>query len=167
MQAARLLNEKEVKEVLGVIRRNYACDVEHKLKRFLFIKTSKEKIRVLTPRAYELMRKLRKARQVMAGLYIGRLKRNAKIKLSLEGAQIVGEKAKKNVVTIDEKHLYDFLSGEDVEPKSAENCEVNNFVIVKCKGDVIGVGILRKKDDKFIIENLVPKARRLIYLKTA
>ena len=85
------------------------------------------------------------------------MKRNNKIKLSIEGANIVGKKATKNVALINEKEAIKFIEGNDIYNFKEVNCELNNFIILKNGEDIIGVGILRNG----YIENLIPKARRM------
>ena len=85
-------------------------------------------------------------------------KRNQKIKLSIEGAIMVGKNAKKNIVVVGEEEAVKFVQGYDVKAEKLIEAEINNFVLVRYGNDIIGVGILREG----CIENLVPKARRLV-----
>jgi len=89
------------------------------------------------------------------------LKRNKKIKLSIEGALMVGKRAIKNIVFVDEEEAIKFMEGYDVKPKEKVNCELHNFVLVKKNDDILGVGILREG----YVENLIPKARRLLKIE--
>lgn len=155
MQIKEILNEKEVEDIEKLIERNYGCRIN--LKRYKLFKTGEEKIWIISKDAnIELSNKLR---CYTMGLYFGKLKRNNKIKLSIEGAIIVGREAKKNVAILDENECLKFIEGENVKPVNLINCEKNNFVIVKMGEDVIGVGILREN----FIENLTPKARRISF----
>ncbi len=92
------------------------------------------------------------------GLYLGKLKRNEKIQFSVEGSQLVGKFATKNIAILDEENIYRFIEGLDCKWVSLINCEKSNFVLIKNENDFFGCGILR--DDK--IESLVPKARRIM-----
>jgi NOL1/NOP2/fmu family ribosome biogenesis protein len=92
------------------------------------------------------------------GIYFGKLKRNEKIQLSVEGSQIIGKCATKNVAILDEENIHRFMEGLECKWKELINCEKNNFVLIKNGNDFFGCGILR--EDK--IESLVPKARRIM-----
>jgi NOL1/NOP2/fmu family ribosome biogenesis protein len=91
-------------------------------------------------------------------MYFGRLKRNEKIQLSVEGSQIVGRLANKNIAIVDDENISRYMEGLDCKWDKLINCEVNNFVLIKNENDFFGSGILR--EDK--IESLVPKARRIM-----
>jgi NOL1/NOP2/fmu family ribosome biogenesis protein len=148
---AKILNKEEVKKIEMILRKNYGARI--KFKDVLF-KTSREKIWIGTKKAFKFLNKLRVN---SLGLYFGRIKRNEKIQLSIEGSQIVGEKAKKNIVIIDEENLEKFLQGLNFFTKKLIDCELNNFVLVKFKEDFVGSGILRGG----YVENILPKARRI------
>jgi NOL1/NOP2/fmu family ribosome biogenesis protein len=92
------------------------------------------------------------------GMYFGKLKRNEKIQLSVEGSQFIGKCATKNVAILDEENIHRFMEGLECKWKELINCEKNNFVLIKNGNDFFGCGILR--EDK--IESLVPKARRIM-----
>jgi len=88
------------------------------------------------------------------GIYFGKLKKNNKIQLSIEGSQFVGKKAKKNIFEIhDYKELYEFLLGKKIEIK---NVEKHNFPIVKYK-DLVICSAASKENE---IESLFPKVAR-------
>lgn len=90
------------------------------------------------------------------GLYFGEL-RHEQLRLSIEGSQIVGKKAKKNVAEIGGTQLKRWLSGEDLEA-TGTSCEDNSYAIIKHGSDFFGCG--RIKEGKLL--NFVPKARRLL-----
>jgi NOL1/NOP2/fmu family ribosome biogenesis protein len=92
------------------------------------------------------------------GLYIGKLKRNQKIQLSVEGSQIVGKQANKNIAILDDENIFKFMEGLPAKWKELINCEKNNFVLIKNNNDFFGSGILRED----FIENYVPKGRRIM-----
>ena len=149
MQIKKILNSKEIEKL---IEKNYGCKI--KLKN-LFI-TKNDKI-WLAAKEINLNKIKKIKRCYRIGIYFGKLKRNNKIKLSIEGANIVGKKATKNVALINEKEAIKFIEGNDIYNFKEVNCELNNFIILKNGEDIIGVGILRNG----YIENLIPKARRM------
>ena len=155
MQIKKVLSKEEIEEIEKIIERNYGCKAG--LHSYNVFMTGEEKIWIASKdidfRFFDTIK-----RCYRIGIYFGKLKRNKKIKLSIEGALIVGKKANKNIAIVDEKEAVKFMEGYDVSNFKAINAELHNFIIVKNgKGDVLGTGILREG----YIENLIPKARRL------
>jgi len=91
-------------------------------------------------------------------LHFGTLKRNEKIHLSIEGTQMVGKTAKKNIAVLDESNALRFMEGLNAACMRLIGCEKGNFVLVKLGNDFLGSGILREG----YVESLVPKERRII-----
>ena len=87
------------------------------------------------------------------GIYIAEVK-NTQVRLSIEGAQIIGPVATRNVHEISEDQLKEWLKGNDVEVDG----DYDGFVILRCGDDFVGSG----KFKEGTIFNYVPKARRLI-----
>ncbi len=153
----KILNENEIREIEEIIEKNYDCKID--LKNYTVFVTRDEKIWL----ASKDIKNVSLSRCYRIGIYFGKIKRNKKIKLSIEGAFLIGKKAKKNIALIDDKEAFKFLQGYDAEAEKLIGCEINNFVLVKNKNDIIGVGILREKNGKIYIENLIPKARRISF----
>ena len=84
------------------------------------------------------------------GLYFGTLEENG-IRLSIEGAFIVGRIAKKNVIELDDDMAMAWMSGRDLE------LPVRGYVILKWRNYFLGCG----KGNGKIVKNYVPKERRL------
>jgi len=91
------------------------------------------------------------------GLFFGELKRNDKILLSLEGGQMVFLTAKKNIASLDEQSLRNFLLGFNVLGAKEINCKEGAFILLNYHDDLVGIG----KKKKGYIENLTVKTRRL------
>lgn len=87
------------------------------------------------------------------GLYIAELK-NGQLRLGMEGAQLVGPVAKKNVCEISTDQLKAWLQGHDLSVEG----DFSGFVILKHNDDYVGSG----KFKEGLILNYVPKARRLL-----
>ncbi len=87
------------------------------------------------------------------GLYIARLK-DKTIRLTIEGSQIIGPLAKKNIIEIDNKQLKSWFLGEDLD--ISDNGKESGFVILKNNDDFVGCGKVTSEK----ILNFVPKARR-------
>lgn len=86
------------------------------------------------------------------GLYIAEIKKD-EIRLSIEGSQIIGPVANKNIYQIDDIKLKQWFNGEDIPCTK----NLSGFIILKHNNDFIGSG--KFKDN--IIVNFVPKSRRV------
>ncbi len=86
------------------------------------------------------------------GLYFGQLKNN-ELRLSIDGSQIVGPSAEKNIVELNSQGLYQWFQGYEVDV----DMEGRGFVLMKYGDDFVGCG---KLIDKRIL-NYVPKSRRV------
>jgi NOL1/NOP2/fmu family ribosome biogenesis protein len=146
------MSKEEIEKLENLLEKNYGAKIKFKDKIF---KTSEEKIWLISKEALEF--DFSKLRVNSAGLYFGKLKRNEKIQLSVEGVQLIGKKAKKNVAIIDEENLKKFLQGFDFSSQKLIDCEINNFILIKYGDDFVGTGILREN----YVENILPKARRI------
>jgi NOL1/NOP2/fmu family ribosome biogenesis protein len=154
IEKINFLKRSEVENIEDLIKKNYGTKID--LKQFLVFKSSEEKIWIVSKNILNL--DLKKLKINSLGLYIGKLKRNNKIHLSLEGSQIVGKNANKNIVVLDELNTKKFMQGFDVKPKKEINCDYNNFVIVKFGEEILGSSLLTEEK----LKNLIPKSRRII-----
>ncbi|MBU5689056.1 MAG: hypothetical protein KQA41_02430 [Candidatus Aenigmarchaeota archaeon] len=153
MQIKKILNSKETKEIEDILEKNYSCNF--RLRDYIVILTSDDKIWICSREIARI--EIKNLKRVNAiGLYFGKLKRNNKIQLSIEGSMLVGKTARKNVVLVE--NIQEYIRGKDTFG-ICENCEKDNFVIVKNKNDFFGSGILRENG---VIENILPKSRRFI-----
>ena len=87
------------------------------------------------------------------GVYFGRLEKG-ELRLSIEGAQLIGKKAKKNIIEIDHDKAVKWMSGENLRVES----EAQGYVILKWKNYYLGCGEIKNGT----ITNFVPKDRRII-----
>ncbi|AEH24117.1 methyltransferase RsmF C-terminal domain-like protein [Pyrococcus yayanosii] len=87
------------------------------------------------------------------GVYFGKIEKDG-IRLTIEGAFLVGPKATKNVIELDDKRALAWLKGEDVPV----NVKGRAWVILKWKDYWLGGG--RLVDG--VVKNYVPKERRLV-----
>ena len=153
IEEVKFLKRKEVEKIEEIIERNYGVKVS--LKDFMVFLTSKNKVKIVSKEI--LRRDLKNLPITSFGLTIGKLKRNNKIHLTIEGAMMCKD-AKKNVILLDEENGYKFLRGERFEVKKMINCEKHNFLIVKCGEDVLGSVAYAQEG----FRNLLPKSRRII-----
>ncbi len=111
----------------------------------------KEKIYVITRDVEKI--DMKKIRINSLGLYIAELK-NGQLRLSIEGAQIIGPTATKNVCELNREQLKQWFQGQDLTVEGT----YEGFVILKYENDYVGSGKYREGT----ILNFVPKARRLL-----
>ncbi len=159
MRDIHLMNSKEKKNFLKIIEERFDCDISD-FKDSVLIKAGH--------RIYLTNRELEKINTSdlkidNIGLYIAtieeKLNKEARVRLSIEGSQIIGPRAKKNILEINREQLKGWFFGNDFEV-SKGNCE-RGFVILKYKNDFVGCGNLTKKEGGYEIKNYVPKERRL------
>ncbi|MGC8812062.1 MAG: hypothetical protein ACP5O8_00530 [Candidatus Aenigmatarchaeota archaeon] len=142
-----------MKEVERIIEKNYGAKLS--LKEFAVAKDKEEKIWIASKEILNF--DFSKLQANSFGLNFGKLKRNEKIHLTVEGSEIVGRLATKNLVILDEEGMIKFMQGLDVKPKEEINCEYHNFVIVKFKDKILGSSLLTEQG----LKNMVPKSRRI------
>jgi len=85
------------------------------------------------------------------GVYFGRIESDG-IRLTIEGAFLVGPKATKNVVELDDKRARRYLAGESVEADAPDG-----WVLLKWRSYYLGSA--KAKNGRLL--NYVPKERRL------
>ena len=114
---------------------------------FIFLKDGKNKVHLIN-KEYKL---LNHARINEAGLYFINISKD--LRLSIEGAQIIGRLATKNIYDLSDEDLTDWLRGFDIE--TGDNHQ--GYKLMKNNDDFYGVGYF--KDNK--IRNFIPKSRRI------
>jgi len=141
-----VLNRKEAKKILELIKKQWDADfVTDKI----FLKNQND-IFLVNRDVFSI--NLDTIRINSLGLYFGELFDN-KLRLSIEGSQIIGPIAKENVVEINETELKQWLRGENIE----KQFDSHSHVIIKHKNDFFGCG----KAKENVILNYVPKVRRI------
>jgi len=141
-----VLNKKEAKKILELIKKQWNADfVTDKI----FLKNQND-IFLVSREVFSI--NLDTIRINSLGLYFGELF-DYKLRLSIEGSQIIGPIAKENIVEINENELKQWLRGENIEKQT----NANSYVIIKHKNDFFGCG----KAKENLILNYVPKVRRI------
>lgn len=85
------------------------------------------------------------------GIYFGYLEHDG-VRLSIEGAQLIGPRAKKNILEIDKEELTEWLRGYALTKKAPKG-----YLLMKYKEHFVGCG---KSNGKKIWNN-IPKERRI------
>lgn len=153
MKQTKFLTSKELKPILALLKEQWGFE---QTLNYAFILSDKERIYIIN-RAVEMI-DFSKLRINSLGLYFAEF-RNNELRLSIEGAQLIGTHATKNVVEINHDELKQWLRGEDLEKQS----DVQGFVIIKYGNDFLGCGKI--KEGKLL--NFVPKARRLMTIASS
>ncbi len=135
------LNSKEIKEINNKLESQFG--IKTKLD-YLFYVNREDKIFLMTKDMQKL--DLSKFRVNSFGLYFAKLEKNS-IRLSVSGSQLIGKKAGKNVLEINQKE--EWLNGQNVEC----NKELKGWFIIKNKEDFLGCGYCKNG----IIQNFIPK----------
>jgi NOL1/NOP2/fmu family ribosome biogenesis protein len=148
MHNNKFLNKKQAREIIGLLKKQWDCEIELD---YVFMLSDKDKAYIVN-RDIERI-DLSKLRINSLGMYLGEIKHN-EIRLTIEGAQLIGPHAKKNIVELDDKEARLWLKGYDIDKEAS----AQGFVILKHNSDFLGTG--RYKDGK--ISNFVPKTRRIM-----
>ena len=142
----KFLNSKETKE----IKRKLEAQFEFSELNYAFLQNQDNKIFIVNRDVDRVDWKTLYINSI--GAYLGE-DHGADIRLSIEGSQLIGSSAKKNVIELDKSQAREWLKGYDLEyPGSTKG-----FVIIKCGNDFLGSA--KHKDSKLI--NYVPKERRI------
>lgn len=148
MGRMNFLKSKERKQFANAIEKQWGRCPEMIRSKFL-VKSGKDRI-YLVNTEYDTV-DLNGIRINNVGLYIAEEK--GELRLSIEGSQLVGPEATKNVLEIDDESRKQWFMGEDLHVPG----DFEGFVILKHGKDFIGSG--KYKEGKIL--NFVPKTRRL------
>ncbi len=146
MQNLKILNKKQIKLILKKLEAQFGFKDTLD---FVFLQNREGKIFLINKDIAKV--DLSKLRINSIGLYFGKIEQD-ELRLSIEGSQLIGKKAKKNIVELNSQQLKQWLKGEDIE-----NNKHQGFVIIRHNKDFLGTG--KAKQDKIL--NFVPKARRI------
>lgn len=151
MKRLRILNKKEIKEILDLIKQQWAADINVD---FVFLLNEKNNDIFVAERDIFKV-DFEQLNVDSLGLYFGEMKKG-NLRLSIEGSQLVGPAAKKNVVELDKGETTLWFRGFDLEKKLSEK-EAQGYVLVKHNNRFMGTG--RIKENRIL--NFTPKARRV------
>ena len=144
----KILTKKETKQLINKIKQQYGIkDLELE---YIFLKT-KDKIYLISKEFSKV--DLENLRVNSMGLYFANV--TNKIRLTIEGSQMIGDLAKKNILEINEEQLKDYFNGEDLKVDKKFN--FNDSVNLKYKDKYLGTG--KYKEGRII--NFFPKERRV------
>ncbi|MBW2984189.1 hypothetical protein KY361_03685 [Candidatus Woesearchaeota archaeon] len=148
MQNLKILNKKEIKNILESIKTQWGCDVELN---YAFLMNQKNRIFIANKELFDI--DMKKIRINSLGLYFGEQVNEKEFRLTIEGSQLIGPRATKNVVELSDSEMRAWLKGDDLDKDLNEK----GFIILKHGDDYLGTG--KVKDNRIL--NYVPKTRRL------
>src|SRR3989344_1487288 len=130
--ATEALNNREVKKITEMIKEQFGLQ-ESPIKDLIFLKRGDGRIYL----AADDIRKLTPLPPYpnSLGMYFGFEEKNG-FRLSLEGAQIIGPHAKKQVLELNEEQLKEWFNGQNLKTESIDK----GFTLLKRKNDYVGCG---------------------------
>lgn len=143
----KILSRKQIKKILSVIDRQFGVSLDLD---YIFLQTSKDRIFIVSKDFEKLnFKNFKKINNV--GLYFAKIEKDG-IRLSIEGSQLIGNKASKNILELEDSALW--MQGKDIP--NTKN--LSGYLLVKCKNDFLGTG--KALENKIL--NFIPKARRTL-----
>jgi len=145
------LNTRAVKEIKKQVDVQWGCDFQSS---YFWFKSASDKLYVVSKDAAKI--DFSKLRIDSIGMYFARQSDDG-LRLSIEGSQLVGKIAAKNVLEIDEYEIKEWLAGQELSTIDMDLTGLSGYVIIKSKNDFFGCG----KVTSATILNFVPKVRRV------
>jgi len=139
-----LLSKANIKKILKELSNLYG--IRNLKLNYLFFKNPQNKIYIIN-KDYN---KLKDSKFNAIGLYFAKRELPG-LRLSIEGSQIIGPLATKNIFEI--KDLKDYMTSKNIPCDK----KLKSFVIIKHKEDYLGSGLYKQEK----ILNYLPKERRL------
>jgi len=148
-----ILNSREKKKIYQMIKEQWGCDFKTDS---VMLRSSKDKI-YLVNRDIERV-DLELLRVDYMGNYFGTVN-DKEIRLSIEGCQIIGPLAQKNVIEVNYDVMRKWLKGEELSYEEVETKpEDKSYILIKYNDNYIGCG----KAKENIIKSGIPKNRRIL-----
>jgi NOL1/NOP2/fmu family ribosome biogenesis protein len=142
-----------------MIREQYGYNIDKHSLDYIFVQNKEDRLYVVSRDIGNI--DFEKLRIDNTGIYFGEIYKD-KLRLSIEGAQIIGEKATRNVVELNHYQMIEWVKGSDID---FEDCG-KDFVIVRYKEpktekyDILGCGKYNSTNNKLM--NYVSKSRKLV-----
>lgn len=125
-----LFNSKQTRKIIGLIEKQYGCKLKLD---YAFLRSSDDKIFIVNKKIREIDLSNLKINSI--GYNFGQIHRG-EIRLSVEGSQLVGPRAKKNVCEVSREQMLKWLRGEDIDVGGNHS----GFVIIKHEKDFFASG---------------------------
>ncbi len=144
----RFLNSRDKRKIQEMAEEQWGSSFPE----LVFLENERSKIFGVTPEIAHIDDP--KLRIQSFGVYFAEHK-NDELRLTIEGAQLIGPKATRNIIELNDEEARDWMAGKDII-KEIEN---RGFVIIKNRDDFLGSG--KFSATKGMILNYVPKTRRV------
>lgn len=148
MSRQRILNSKEIKNINKELEDRFGVNLP---KENVYLMNDKDRLYISTRMIEEI--DVRNIRVNSYGIYIMTIL-GSNMRLSIEGSQILGPDATKNVIVLDDDDADLWMKGRDLGCSKGIH---GIFIIRNEKGDFMGSG--SAKEGKLL--NYVPKERRI------
>lgn len=126
-----ILNTRDIKKITEELKLQYG--IKELKFNYTFLKNNKHRIFITNKDIGKV--DFSKIRVNGIGLYFANQDKLG-LRLTIEGSQLIGNKAVKNVLEISEEDLERWFTGLDLETKE----QLDGFIIIKHKKDFLGVG---------------------------
>ena len=154
MRSGKILSSREKRRLSALLKEQWGVEIPKEMREQVWFQNNNDRIFLCTRDIARLP--FERLRIDRLGIYIAKLHRG-ELRLSVEGSQLFGPLAKKNIVELDDSEAHLWLQGEEIQ-KVVEGDEPRAFVLIKHKTDFLGCG---KLTEDHRILNFVPKGRRL------
>jgi NOL1/NOP2/fmu family ribosome biogenesis protein len=152
-QNLKILNSKEIKHIYELLREQYGY--EGKLDVAFLLSEKKERVYIFTKDLAGV--DIANLRVDTMGMYFGTFFED-KLRITVDGTQMIGPSCTKNIITIDKKEMQVWMQGEKLMLSQLSHPPAETptgFVIIKYQDDFLGCG----KIGGDLILNYVPKTR--------
>ncbi len=144
-----ILNSREVRVIVEKLEEQYGCTLKLD---YVFLKNQDDRIFIIG-RDVELI-DYDELRINTLGLYFGEISKNGEVRLTIEGSQMIGMHAQKNVVELPVEHVRAYFQGKEIE--LSLDIKGQPFVLLKYRTDFFGAA--KYKDGTIL--NYLPKVHR-------
>ena len=144
------LNKKEFSPIIEALERQWGFTQPFE---YVFIRNAKDNVYIIQRSLVDVHIDDLKLNSL--GIYFCEIQKRGDIRLSIEGSQLIGPHATKNILELNDKEADEWMKGYELSKPTP----LNGYVIVKHKGDFMGCGYVIDSGDKII--NYVPKTRRI------
>ncbi len=149
------LNSKEKKVLLQKMQEHYGFTGEFTYD--ILLNENKNKYYLIKPEVLDFP--IEDHRIETIGLYFGQLMPEGVVRFTVDGSQIIGPQATKQLYELSDEQFHDWIRGRDLEVET----DFESWLIMKHGEDYVGCGKIVQKneagEEKTLIHNYVPKTR--------
>jgi NOL1/NOP2/fmu family ribosome biogenesis protein len=113
MKNLKILNTREVKEIIKKLEEYYACNLKPFQKQYAFLKNPHNHIFVVHRDVEKI--DFESLRINTMGLYFAEINKYSEVRLTIEGSQLIGPLAKKNTLELTEEQVREYFQGHEIE----------------------------------------------------